>query len=62
MKAQFQPKTLVRLVLVVVVACVVSTLLVDPRADAASDGYGVSARPRQTETTSASSFALPGLR
>lgn len=40
----FQPKTLVRLVVVIVVACVAATLLAGPRtADAASDGYGVTA-------------------
>lgn len=44
MNAQFQPNTLVRLVMVIVVACVAATLLAGPRAaDAASDGYGVTA-------------------
>ena len=41
--ARFKAQTLIRLVLVVVVACVLTTILAGPRADAAVDGYGVSA-------------------
>ena len=64
MNTQFQTKTLVRLVVVVIIAGVVTTILARPRADA-SDGYGVTAfvmasQPNLTEGRSA--FTPPSLR
>ncbi len=40
MNARFQIKTLLRLMIVVVVAGIGTTLLIGPRADAADTGYG----------------------
>lgn len=61
----FQPMTLVRLVGVIVVACVVATLLAGPQtADAASDGYGVSAMAASPAPVmeGRSALILPDLR
>lgn len=65
MNAQFQPKTLVRLLTVIVVACVVATLLAGPRADAAADGYGVTAMAFSAEAPmmeGRSALILPDLK